>query len=78
MTMLSAKDIAAKLNATEQTYFGQPAKGWEGPTESRIYFGRDYVTITNSGEVHNRKAGKARANTIGESAVELVKAAMEG
>lgn len=68
----SAQQIADAINAAGRTYYGEAAKAWCGATCSRIYFGRDYVTIEASGEVHVRKAGKARAQTAGMSAVELV------
>jgi len=70
--MTDAKQIAERINESGRDYYGQRAKGWDGPTCSRIYFGRDYVTIEATGEIHNRRDGKARAKTIGDSAVELV------
>jgi len=74
--MLTAKEIAAAINATGNTYFGKRASGWEGNGISRVYFGTDYVTIEASGEVHCRKDGKARAKTIGSSGVEMVEQAI--
>ena len=72
---MSAQQIATRINDAGQTYYGDRAKAWERDGIARIYFGRDYVTI-EAGEAHNRKAGKARSQTIGESAVELVESAM--
>jgi hypothetical protein len=70
--MKAAKQIAEAVNSAGQTYFGEKARAWDGDKISRIYFGRDFVTIEN-GEIHNRKHGKARALTIGDKAVALVK-----
>ena len=75
---MTSQEIAAKINASGQTYYGDRAKAWDGGQVSRIYFGRDYVTIEADGEVHNRRAGKARAATIGNGAVEIVEAIVRG
>lgn len=64
-------EIANKINDSGLTYYGEKAKGWSGGTVSRIYFGRDYVILEN-GIAHNNTA-KARAKSIGESAVDIVK-----
>lgn len=71
--MKTALEIANAINAAGETYFRDTAKAWvsgDGKA-SRIYFGRDYVTIEASGEIHNRTR-KARSKSIGASAVELV------
>lgn len=70
--MNTATQIAAAINAAGDTYYGASASAWQGNGYARIYFGRDYVTIEATGEIHNRRAGKARALTIGHSAVEIV------
>lgn len=68
----SAESIAAEINASGRTVYGDKAKPWSCESHSRIYFGRDYVTIEANGEIHARKNGKASAKTAGASAVELV------
>lgn len=70
-TIKTAIEIAAALIAKGHTHYGLTAKAWVGPTESRIYFGSEYVRIVN-GEITNAKPGKARAVTIGQSAVDAV------
>ena len=70
-TTKTAADIANELNAIGYEYYGETAKAWSGNGFCRIYFGADFVTIKN-GQVSNSKAGKSRAVTIGESAVEAV------
>lgn len=77
-TTLTASDIATALNTNGFEYFGNRAKAWTGGTVSRIYFGRDYVTIEADGEVHNRVSGKARAKSIGWDAVDAVEAIING
>lgn len=77
-TKMTAKDIAAKLNANGYDYYGEKARGWEGDSVSRIYFGGDWVTIEADGRVHNDRKGSARASTIGWSAVEAVEAIING
>lgn len=72
-TTRSATDIADSINATGETYYGSRAKGWEGEAESRIYFGKEFVRILKpTGEITNARQGKARALTIGSSALDLV------
>ena len=71
-TTKTAAEIAAAINASGETYYGDIAKAWTGGNVSRIYFGRDYVTIEATGEIHSRKSNHTRAQTIGSSAVELV------
>jgi hypothetical protein len=73
--MPTATEIAETINARGLTYFGATARGWTGNGVGRIYFGRNYVTIEASGEVHNR-SGKAGATTAGASAVEIVESCM--
>lgn len=68
----TADQIAASINAAGRTVYGDSAKAWSCESNSRIYFGRDYVTIEQSGEIHARKPGKARSQTAGATAVELV------
>lgn len=70
-TIKPADEIATAINSSGQTYHGATARAWVGETESRIYFGRDFVRIVN-GQITNSREGKARALTIGHSAVELV------
>jgi hypothetical protein len=69
--MLTAKQIADKINAAGRKHYNDSARGWDAGNQSRVYFGKEYVTIEN-GECHNRINGKARAKSIGDSAVELV------
>lgn len=73
-TTRTAAEIASAVNATGYRYFGESAKAWIGSTESRIYFGRNFVRLVN-GELTNIKAGKVRAGTIGRAAVEACEAA---
>jgi hypothetical protein len=70
--MKNAIEIAEAINNAGQKYFGASAKGWTGGKVSRIYFGRDYVSVEGE-EIHNRRDGKARALTVGDKAVALVK-----
>ncbi len=72
----TAKEIADLINGNGSRYYDDKAKGWTGNGFSRIYFGRDYVTIENDGECHSN-GPKARAQTIGQSAVDLVEDALE-
>lgn len=72
ITTKSATDIATSINAAGDKYFGASARAWVGSNESRIYFGREWVTITSTGEITNAQAGRARAKTIGSPALELV------
>lgn len=73
-TTKTATQIATEINNAGEKHYGEKAKAWESENVSRIYFGRDFVTIEKDGEIHNRKNGKARALSIGDSAVELVEA----
>lgn len=75
---MSAKEIATRLNESGYRYCGQSARGWDGESLSRIYYGKSYVTLERDGEIHNRRAGKARALTIGHEAVEAVKSVAAG
>lgn len=74
--MKTAQEIAAAINATGKTYFGDRAKGWDKGDCRRVYFGRDYVTIETDDTVHAKKPGKVAAKTAGYEAVELVQEAM--
>ena len=73
---ITAQDIASKVNAMGYRHYGERAKGWEGNGFSRIYFGRDFVTVED-GQAHGNRAGKARAQTIGYDAVEAVQKAID-
>lgn len=73
-TTKTASQIAEEINSTGEKHYGEKAKAWESENVSRIYFGRDFVTIEKDGEIHNSKNGKARALTIGASGLELVEA----
>ncbi len=70
-TIKTAEEIATAINASGNSYHGATARAWSGDTESRIYFGRDFVRIA-AGQITNAREGKARALTIGHSAVELI------
>lgn len=70
----SLEEIADRLNAEGYNYFGGFAKVWNGTGLSRIYFGRDFVTVRN-GRVYNVRDGKARALSVGDEALEAVLAA---
>lgn len=64
--IMSVHELAKSINDSGFKYYGEKAKAWvskDGVVE-RIYFGSDYAT--------NAKASKARANTIGYSAVEAI------
>lgn len=69
---MTAQEIADELNKSGYLYYGERARAWEGNNQSRIYFGRDFVTILPDGTITNNKAGKARALTIGDPAVEAI------
>ena len=75
--MKTAKQIAELLNEQGFKYYGARAKGWESEDGKvqRVYFGRDYVTIED-GNAHANKPGKARAQTIGHTAVAAVESVM--
>lgn len=77
---LTATQIAEKINADGGMYYRDKARGWEGTGLGRVYFGKDYVTVEYAADgsitrIHADKAGKARAQTIGYSAVEMVQQA---
>lgn len=69
---MTAQEIADELNKKGYSYFGERARAWEGSTQSRIYFGRWYVIITQYGTITNNKPGRARALTIGDPVVEAI------
>lgn len=69
----TASEIAKLLNESGYTYFGEKAKAWEGGSQSRIYFGKDFMTLKD-GELTNRNLRKVRACTIGDEPVEAVAA----
>lgn len=69
---LTAKQIADKINAAGRRYYNDSARGWDTDSQSRVYFGKEYVTLEKNGDIHNRIIGKARSKSIGDSAVELV------
>ena len=69
---MTNQDLIKKLIENKINYFGETPRLWENHGKARIYFGRDYVTIENDGEVHNRRSGKARALTIGHSITEQI------
>lgn len=73
---MTVYEIADKLNANGYTYYGDKAKAWEGGSVARIYFGREYVTLENGTPTNS--STKARAKTIGSSAVEAVEAVING
>ncbi len=72
---IDAKAVVEALIESGYKYFGEKPRAWVGDNIQRIYFGSDFVTIEQDGEIHNRRNGKARAATIGDSAVDAVKAA---
>ena len=70
---MNLQELAKAINDSGYKYYGEKAKAWaskDGAVE-RIYFGADYATIEN-GKAHNARIGKARANTIGYSAIEAI------
>jgi len=69
---MTATEITKKINAAGYKYYGETARAWEADGFGRIYFGRDFVTVEASGEIHNCKSGKARAMTIGDTAVDAI------
>ena len=69
---MTNQKLMTKLSELKINYFGETPKLWEKNGFARIYFGRDYVTIEANGEVHNRRAGKARAKTIGWEITEKI------
>lgn len=68
---LTAEQIVRALNSKGYLYYGESARVWNGSTQSRIYFGRDFVTILPDGTITNDKSGK-RTLTIGDEAVEAI------
>jgi hypothetical protein len=75
-TKMTAQQIADQLNANGYTYYGDKAKAWQGGNVSRIYFGKEYVTLENG--TPTNVGQRARAKTIGSSAVEAVEAIING
>lgn len=78
-TSLSATELADMLNAAGYLY-GVPrrekARAWEGDNVSRIYFGKDYITIKD-GVITNRNLHKVRACTACDDAMNAVKIILE-
>ena len=68
---LTAEQIVRALNSKGYLYYGESARAWNGKTQARIYFGRDFVTILPDGTITNDKSGK-RTLTIGDEAVEAI------
>lgn len=75
-TTYTATEIAKKLNEMGYAYYGDKAKAWEGKGQSRIYFGKDYLTLLD-GELTNRNLRKVRALTIGDPALDAAIEAIE-
>ena len=73
---MSVYEIADKLNANGFSYYGDKAKAWVGGNVARIYFGKEYVTLENG--TPTNICQRARAKTIGASAVEAVEAIING
>lgn len=69
---LTAEQIVKALNSKGYLYYGESARVWNGNTQARIYFGRDFVTILPSGIITNDQSGK-RTLTIGDEAVEAIR-----
>lgn len=69
---LTAEQIVRALNSKGYLYYGESARVWNGNTQARIYFGRDFVTILPSGTITNDQSGK-RTLTIGDEAVEAIR-----
>lgn len=69
---LTAEQIVRALNSKGYLYYGESARAWNGNTQSRIYFGRDFITILPDGTITNDKSGK-RTLTIGDEAVEAIR-----
>lgn len=69
---LTTEQIVRALNSKGYLYYGEPAHAWNGKTQARIYFGRDFVTILPDGTITNDKSGK-RTLTIGDEAVEAIR-----
>lgn len=69
---MTAEQIADTLNKKGYTYCGESARAWEGNAQARIYFGRDFVTVHKNGTITNHRAGKPRALTIGDEAIEAI------
>ena len=70
-------EIVETLKTNGYKYYGNMPKAWQSQdgSISRIYFGSDYVTVEGD-KAHSNRSGKSRAQTIGESAVKAVIAAM--
>lgn len=76
MKNITAKKIVELLHLEDYTYYGETPKAWDGAEQSRIYFGRDYVTIKD-GQLGNHRAGSVRAITIGDRVVSEITAIIE-
>lgn len=73
-TNLSATEIADLLNNVGYRYGSQRqemARAWEGYGVSRIYFGRDFITIKD-GVITNRDLRKTRACTACDDAINAI------
>lgn len=68
---LTAEQIVRALNSKGYLYYGESARAWNGKTQARIYFGRDFVTILPNGTITNDQNGK-RTLTIGDAAIEAI------
>ena len=73
--MMTTHEIATRLNDSGYTYYGEIAKAWVKYDKERIYFGSDFVSIIN-GVPTNIHPNKARALSIGNSALEAVEKVM--
>ena len=76
-TKMTKQELIKRVKEEKITYYGETPRLWENHGKSRIYFGRDFVTIED-GEVHNRRAGKSRAITIGHDITDQINKIFNG
>ena len=76
---MSASELAEMLNKNGYKYGTTSpvkARAWEGKSQGRIYFGKDFVTVQD-GEVTNRNIYKVRACTACDDAIEAIAKAIQ-
>lgn len=73
-TVSDLENLVNELNARDFEYYGEWPRLWKGVSATRIYFGRDYISLTKGGHLTNNIPNHPHKTSCADELIEMITA----
>lgn len=73
-TVSDLENLVNELNNRDFEYYGEWPRLWKGASATRIYFGRDYISLTKGGHLTNNIPNHPHKTSCADELIEMITA----